>query len=147
MSAFKLKETFSSSFSGDRMSSRFKELVQYGAEHPLRLFAGGSFLCFAVFPILAFISFALGTLLFTMIAAIVWQGFLVLCGVIGLAVALAAALTMAGCCTGAATLVYFAFVSLQSSVHLVKGAKTRLTRETEITGTHDSFTNSDDKED
>ena len=85
-----------------------------------------------------------------MIAAVVWQGFLILCGVIGLTVALAAALTMAGCCTGAATLVYFAFVSLQSSVHLVKGAKTRLRhaeRETEITGAHDSFTNSDDKED
>lgn len=148
MSSFKLKERFP--FSPDTMSSSFNELVQYGASHPLKLFAGASFLCFALFPVLAFLSFALVTLLVTLVAAILWEGFLVLCGVIGLAVALAAALTMAGCCTGAATLVYFMIVTLYSSGQKIK-SKTRLRNvgsKTESAETaFDSYSVSESKED
>ena len=90
------------------------------------------------------------TLLVTLVAAILWEGFLVLCGVIGLAVALAAALTMAGCCTGAATLVYFMIVTLYSSGQKIK-SKTRLRNvgsKTESTETaFDSYSVSESKED
>lgn len=109
-----------SDFKSSDLAPNLKKLVQYGLGHPLQLVACATFVCFALFPILAFVGFALSTLLVTLLAALIWESFLLVCAVIGLAIALFVALTMAGCCTGLATLVYFSFLLLKSPLKWFK---------------------------
>lgn len=123
MSSFShLKQTVYSSYSGvnstDMMSS-MRQILQYGTTRPLLFVAGTSFVCFALLPVLAFLGFALGTLVFTLIAALAWEIFLIICGSIVLAMALAVALTLAGCCTGIASIIYISLTTLHSSFQWV----------------------------
>jgi hypothetical protein len=97
------------------MSSKSaKDLFDYGANHPLQTVAGASFLCFSLIPILFFLGFVFGTVLVTIMVAVVWESFLITCGIMGLTVALTITVTMAGCCTGLATLIYFTILVVQS---------------------------------
>ena len=115
MSSF--KESLYTSYSGIKSSdvrTNFKQYAQYGLSHPLQFVALTSFVCFAVLPVLGFIGFALGTVFITLLAAVIWELFLIACAIVGLAVALCIALSMAGCCTGLATLAYFSLLALKS---------------------------------
>ena len=121
------KESIYSRYSGlksDDVISSVKSFLQYGIDHPLQFIAGTTFTCFAVIPVLTFIGFALGTLCVTVIAAIAWQFFLILCAIIGLAIALCVAITLAGCCTGLATILYCIFLSIKSSLLRISSLRT-----------------------
>lgn len=123
-----LKETVSSRYS-EMMStsdvpSNLKQLLQYGVSHPLMFVAGTSFICFAVFPTLAFAGFVLGTFFVTLFSALVWELFLIVCAIVGLAIALTVAVMLAGCCTGVATIIYFSLITLRSSLHWISHTDT-----------------------
>lgn len=90
--------------------------------NPLKFVAFSTFTACSFIPIFAFLCFALGTLLATVIAGVIWEVFLLFLGLLALAAALSVAICLSTCVTAAAAVVYAFLQITKSSVGLAKTA-------------------------
>lgn len=89
-----------------QLFSRMTALWKYGLEHPILSAATLSFVAVSAVPIVIFLTFTAITIILTTLGAIVWESFLVICGLILLAVALSAAVCVATCCSTGVFIIY-----------------------------------------
>ena len=95
-----------------QLFSRIKTLWKYGLEHPVISVACVSFVAVSAVPIFLFLTFTAITIILTTIGAIVWESFLVICGLLLLTVALSVAICVAVCCSSGVLVIYQVLLAL-----------------------------------
>lgn len=117
--------TASESFSHQRPSpwleqDRGKKLKQYAMANPLKFVAISTFTACSFIPILAFLCFAVGTLIATIIAGVLWELFVLFLGVLALAAVLSVVICLSTCITAAAAVVYGFLQVTKTSLGMAK---------------------------
>ena len=88
--------------------------------NPLKFVAISTLAACSSIPIIAFLCFAVGTLIATVIAGVIWEMLLLFLGILGLAAALSVALCLSMCVTAAAAVVYAFLQVTKTSLGLAK---------------------------
>ena len=105
------------------------EVTRFASHHPVKFVAVASLLATGALPILAFLLYALGTVSFTLIAAVVLDLVLLALGACGLALALCFVGCATGSIVGCFSLLYFAYTA---TVGGLREAKARLAPSTVV---------------